>query len=1172
MNKILKYRSLILLALLLVGALIAFRTLIPINDNLVFSDYTHVSSQSFSTLLKSTFYQWSEGNFGFTLRYTLINPLYTLVALLQNLNIPFIGFFLRIYLPFVLSAVSVYVIVNKLAPSKLSFIPAIFYVANPVVYGDFLTGQTLWTYTLVPWVIYWWIAIFIQRRVNAFSIIVCGLLLFILYGLLPPILVPMALILAGLTVFGFAINLYHSKSFLVIKDYVIAGCAILGVFVILSMPYLLATSSGQESFTQNSTISDYLHNYATTSIDNTLRLGGNQGNGQLTLGYNVFSLTNIAGYAIIGFVLLALAWSKRQNYSAAYIEMLALLVILLIMLGFVNLVTENKDFGINLFNGQWMLASIRNPTKIFIILLVFLTLILGYALKIIQVSRPAWARLWIVGGLLLTCVFIYGWPIYRGDLGLLHSKSITEITPKSDSQDLIERVGKTDKRALVIPTTHQDEINFQNHSTSLNTIKFGGALPYTVKMTKAMNESFNKQNPIFKEYLEITGISKVYLKKKADKSTVLFGSELTYRDARNFLQSIGLEMTYETSSYAEFTHDKARPLIYSPNNIASINTDDISPIISLTKNRSVISNPSAATSQYSRYRVLPLAKDAVIKSGLAQIYDTNNVQLYVELDGSGVDSRVRISKTTPLTKSRQVIYEKQITKDTDELLINGEPVELSSRGKLVNVDAGKLHIEYIKRVPVNIDKIDPSFESDSPSIIDSSKGRAGKPKMQATLVQGGSHGEKSLLIGTTSHLAAVRKKIEIVANKSLGNNFRLSFDYKHSTGNPGSYSVFNDENKTPFASDVLSNNSDWTKESIVFEKNQIKNYLQVYLYTDTNDGQQSQNYFDNLRLDNLVTNGDEYIDVKGYESDYLLSNFTYNAFDKNQNLVKNSSLNSLGAWTIAEINNLNTGESHVRIESDESQNKSVRLNVKNKKIFLAQRISLDSRTRTYNISVDYRQLRGAAGSFAVTQDGKTLTTKRLPPSTNWSNYHEIITVGQGESITLYLYANSSGENTTIQYDNVTVKPVENVRHLLSKLNDQEIAFDNLVAKYQRISPTKLRVDIKGRDGLLVFNESFSKNWKLTLKDKNDEDSGQGNKLTVDEHVLTNGFANGWRISGLNQEKNYIAIIEYGPQKLYFAGIVVSMIFLVIFLGCLAYVYLSRKLDESDRLVMRKKRN
>lgn len=170
----------------------------------------------------------------------------------------------------------------------------------------------------------------------------------------------------------------------------------------------------------------------------------------------------------------------------------------------------------------------------------------------------------------------------------------------------------------------------------------------------------------------------------------------------------------------------------------------------------------------------------------------------------------------------------------------------------------------------------------------------------------------------------------------------------------------------------------------------------------------------------------------------------------------------------------------------------------------------------------------------------------------------------------------------------------------NKLTDSEINglknsgltnYEKITPKitFVKINPTKYRVKVEGAIDpyTLVFSESFHEGWKLYINGlKNDEltDYGEtvasyfngeikegthrniflenvtfetwGKKPIPEErHLFTNGYANSWYITPEDSEgkQNYEIILEFVPQRLFYIGLFVSFLTLVL---CLGYLFIS----------------
>lgn len=146
-------------------------------------------------------------------------------------------------------------------------------------------------------------------------------------------------------------------------------------------------------------------------------------------------------------------------------------------------------------------------------------------------------------------------------------------------------------------------------------------------------------------------------------------------------------------------------------------------------------------------------------------------------------------------------------------------------------------------------------------------------------------------------------------------------------------------------------------------------------------------------------------------------------------------------------------------------------------------------------------------------------------------------------------------------------------------NDFRTDIKDMQLTYQRINPTKYRLEIKNitKPFLLVFQNGFSPHWKLfstntPIVSKNISDSyfnGEITELlpinqTIDRnpfetnsigslydntHIQVNGYANGWYIKpeDLSGKRSYYIIVEMTAQKKVYYSLAASLITLVIFI-------------------------
>lgn len=91
----------------------------------------------------------------------------------------------------------------------------------------------------------------------------------------------------------------------------------------------------------------------------------------------------------------------------------------------------------------------------------------------------------------------------------------------------------------------------------------------------------------------------------------------------------------------------------------------------------------------------------------------------------------------------------------------------------------------------------------------------------------------------------------------------------------------------------------------------------------------------------------------------------------------------------------------------------------------------------------------------------------------------------------------------------------------------------------RINPTRYKVTVKNavRPFVLIFSEAYHRGWKLSYN---------GKEISNTNHKIANGYANSWIVSpnDVNNQTEYDLVIEFWPQRLFYAGLAISLLTLV----------------------------
>ncbi|HDZ00220.1 MAG TPA: hypothetical protein ENH52_01975 [Nitrospirae bacterium] len=162
------------------------------------------------------------------------------------------------------------------------------------------------------------------------------------------------------------------------------------------------------------------------------------------------------------------------------------------------------------------------------------------------------------------------------------------------------------------------------------------------------------------------------------------------------------------------------------------------------------------------------------------------------------------------------------------------------------------------------------------------------------------------------------------------------------------------------------------------------------------------------------------------------------------------------------------------------------------------------------------------------------------------------------------YGLSAFENNKFKVEMVEIKKEDSGHKTVGSGKSSNIEF-------KKINPTKYIADVKGANGpfTLVFSESFHEGWKAYIRQsvvgsyKSDKTreieplsalwsawKDRGNRLELKEHFVVNGYANGWIVPIKQKSEDFQIVLEFVPQRLFEAGLIVSAITL---LGCIGYL-------------------
>lgn len=121
--------------------------------------------------------------------------------------------------------------------------------------------------------------------------------------------------------------------------------------------------------------------------------------------------------------------------------------------------------------------------------------------------------------------------------------------------------------------------------------------------------------------------------------------------------------------------------------------------------------------------------------------------------------------------------------------------------------------------------------------------------------------------------------------------------------------------------------------------------------------------------------------------------------------------------------------------------------------------------------------------------------------------------------------------------------------------------DEAKTVFRKVNPTRYIIESESKDPYwLVFSETYHPGWRAYPI----SNQGSGSrfwetwfKVPIPEsrHFMVNGYANGWRV---DKGGSYMIILDFWPQRLFYAGSVLSVVTLAVCIGYLIY-YRKRRL-------------
>jgi hypothetical protein len=147
------------------------------------------------------------------------------------------------------------------------------------------------------------------------------------------------------------------------------------------------------------------------------------------------------------------------------------------------------------------------------------------------------------------------------------------------------------------------------------------------------------------------------------------------------------------------------------------------------------------------------------------------------------------------------------------------------------------------------------------------------------------------------------------------------------------------------------------------------------------------------------------------------------------------------------------------------------------------------------------------------------------------------------------FFDSSSQTRDVFMDNATCLKIFS-KAFCSERNKQ--LGDSPQIQFKKINPTVYRIHVKNmkqKGYLLVFSKTFSSTWDVSLSTNSTMQDLISPKKIVERQILVNGYANAWYIlpKYVNNRPEYDLTIQLSDQRIFYIGLAITSITLVLFL-------------------------
>lgn len=196
---------------------------------------------------------------------------------------------------------------------------------------------------------------------------------------------------------------------------------------------------------------------------------------------------------------------------------------------------------------------------------------------------------------------------------------------------------------------------------------------------------------------------------------------------------------------------------------------------------------------------------------------------------------------------------------------------------------------------------------------------------------------------------------------------------------------------------------------------------------------------------------------------------------------------------------------------------------------------------TYFVNFDYKISQGRPNASIIEKEKNKQRVWNLFLNQNsvWNSFSSIFQPNRNTKSVNFEFYPTGFETAggTIQIKNLKSISVHVPEVFISRSFEPSMKIESPRMSFSRVNPTMYKVNIENSASpfVLAFGEFYSKGWHAYIA----EDFFQTffiKPIPESQHYTLNSYSNGWLI---DKKGRYTIIVEYFPQKVFYAGLVVS---------------------------------